>query len=108
MRYQENVENTVGMYSFVILPNRVECSTFSKSRVAKASKGPIPPPFLITFQVLNELRCKVTALKTEKQKKSRYFSYLRLFCKICNRRLNHHPSRDFNALRIDPFCIIGA
>lgn len=39
----------------------VECSTFLTlwaSRVAKASLGPIPPPFLITFQILNELGTK--------------------------------------------------
>jgi len=45
----------------VILPQRVECSTFlvpisyRGTRVAKASKGPIPPPFLITIQYVFEL-----------------------------------------------------
>ncbi len=54
--YQDDVENTVVPYSFVILPlEGVECSTFSKSRVAKASKGLFPPPFLITIQYVFEL-----------------------------------------------------
>ena len=55
----------------------VECSTFFWQRVAKASLGLIPPPFLITYSFFNELtnpfkfefKCKVTAQPAQKQGK---------------------------------------
>lgn len=54
-----------------LVQDKVECSTFSKSRVAKVSKGPIPPPFLITKHFLNEQIAKKRCITIKTKKKLR-------------------------------------